>query len=90
MSGAVDTKASDGVNPNPSRQPTKKEAAQLTPDCTASNLKSGSWCPSVFVYEYSPSTTFVPKPGKKVSAETIPGIRTPLGSSMIPETKAAR
>src|SRR3954470_24023736 len=46
------------------RRGIKKEAAQLTPDCTASNLKSEGWCPSVFRGEYSSSSTFVPKTGK--------------------------
>ncbi len=42
---------------------TKKEAAQLTPDCTASNLKAGSWCPDVFTGEYQPSHRKVPNRG---------------------------
>jgi hypothetical protein len=46
----------------------KKEAAQLTPDCTASNLKAKSWCLSFFESEYSPSRKNVPRPAKKFSS----------------------
>jgi hypothetical protein len=49
---------------------TKKEAAQLTPDCAASNLKAEGWCLSVFESEYSPSRKNVPNHEKNFGRMT--------------------
>jgi hypothetical protein len=40
-----------------------EEAAQLTPDRTASVLSVEGWCPGVLISEYSSSRGKVPNPG---------------------------
>ncbi|MDB5033832.1 MAG: hypothetical protein JWQ98_1073 [Chlorobi bacterium] len=49
----------------------KKEAARLTPDRTASNLKAEGWCPGLFTREYSPRSPFVPKRWKIFSERIL-------------------
>ena len=44
------------------RGTTKKEAAQLTPDCTA-QVKNEGWCLRVFIGVYYPARNIVPNSG---------------------------